>query len=169
VLVNGDFTTVSTREAETRSAQAAFLGDSFLDATADDFAAGGSGVSDLRENLAAIQLALWDIIQDGNQSRDGDGAITGQFILDAATNARFGDLMNFYEGLAADLAVDTSETAFFLQTPTDPIGFHAQDFVFRQSTLGIEVFITPEPGAGAFLIGSGVIACLVTRRRRTGH
>jgi hypothetical protein len=89
-------------------------------------------------------------------------------MLDDATNTRFGDLMNFYEGLAADLSVDTSDTAFFLQTPTDPIGVHAQDFVFRQSTLVVQGF-TPEPGPTAFLIGSGVIACLVTRRRRTWH
>ncbi len=168
-LVNGDFTTVSTREAQARSAQVAFLADAYMDAGADFFASGDSGNTDLRENLAGIQLALWDIIQDGNHSRDGDGAITGDFILADDTNARYGDLMNYYEGVAADQADYNSTTAFFLQNPTGPIGAHAQDFVFEQSTLGIEVFITPEPGPSAFLIGSGVIACIITRRRRTGH
>jgi hypothetical protein len=44
VLVNGDFTTVSTREAQVRSAQATYLADTYLDASAGDFATGGSGV-----------------------------------------------------------------------------------------------------------------------------
>ena len=62
----------------------AFLADSYLNATATTFTNGGqviftqnmAGSADLNNNLAAVSLSIWDIMQDG-----GNGLDTGSVRL----------------------------------------------------------------------------------------
>lgn len=104
-----------------RVSQVAWLADSYLGATAGSFSTGS-----LNDNLAGVNLAIWDIVQDG-----GNGFGAGQVQL-AASSAMYASLATYYEGLAAQSPLNyTSQTADWIQAPRSGATpyIHKQDYI----------------------------------------
>ena len=155
---NGDFTPVSTPPAAgalARAASASWLADTFLNTTSFTLAAGSA---DKNVNLSAIQVAIWDIVQDG-----GNGVGTGQGVIlidpsAAYANSTFAEMVtavSYYEGQAASHTTYTNSQVNFIQAPTSQSGgvfTHNQDFLAKASV--------PEPGAVTLFIGTSVLGMM---------
>jgi hypothetical protein len=153
-LTDGDFTTTDATSALHRSDEAAWLIDQYLNATAATFAGGASGSTNLVTNLAAVQLSIWDIIQDG-----GDGLGTGSFRTNGAAQTTYGSMVGYYETLAAGHSSYVTPNAIWIQSSESPLGTHAQDFATN----------TPEPDSLAIFVGlsiSGAGFFMGKRRRK---
>lgn len=132
--------------ASARAGQIAYLTDTYLGAA--NF---GNGFS-LQDNLAAINLSIWDIAQDG-----GDGLGAGSL---RATG--LGDLAGTYLTEAAGHGGYTSQTAAWIQAPVAYDTTHKQDYVTKT------VAAVPEPGTfPLLLLGLTGMGAWAARRRRT--
>ncbi len=149
VLTNGDYTTVSAAEANKRASEHAWLIENFINSTAATFAGGASGSTDLNTNLAAFQLAIWDINQDG-----GDGMSAGTFQL-GASSASYATQVNYFETLAAAHTTYTSNKVGFIQGPSTAIGAHQQFFSA----------VVPEPSTYAMMAGMVFAGTAMLRKR----
>lgn len=158
---NGDFTPDGDPNgtgAIFRAAAAGWLSDTYSNANA--FANIYS--SDTVTNLTAIQLALWDMIQDG-----GDGMAAGTFRLAVETGDRaaYGDLVAFYNAQASAAATGYSASSLFIQAPVTVSGStytHKQMFTGQQTAV-------PEPGTWALLAGTAAFGANLFRRRRAAR
>lgn len=154
-LVNGDFTTVSSPTAVARAASASWLADTYLNTT--DFNPVGSGNTAFQPNISAIQLSIWDILQDG-----ADGVNNGLVRTDATGSTAYSSLVTFYEAQALSHNNFSTSALKFVQAPvnfTAPSTFvHAQDFLSRTSV--------PEPGAVAMFVGTGVVGMMGLSMRK---
>jgi hypothetical protein len=149
VLVNADYVNpaISNSAANIRSSGAAYLTDNYLNATSFT-----NGVNtNVLANLVALQLAQWDIIQDG-----GDGLAAGTFRADAGAQTTYNSLVSLYETQAASNSSYASVRSLFIQAPTSAIGTHQQNF----STA------VPEPGVIAMLAGMVIPGAMFLRRRK---
>ncbi len=149
VLMNGDYTTVSTPEANKRASEHAWLIDNFINSTAATYAGGASGSTNLNVNLAAFQLAIWDINQDG-----GDGMSAGNLQL-GASSASYATEVNYFETLAAAHQTYSSTNDTFIQGPSTGIGAHAQFFSA----------VVPEPSTYAMMAGMAIAGAAMLRKR----
>lgn len=150
---NGDFTGAGNPNAAgalARAASASWLADTYLNTT--NFSAVGSGSTITNTNLTAIQVAIWDIVQDGG---NGVGTGQGMVILSAADNTTYGSIVNFFETQAATHTNYTNSQVTFVQSPNTLSGgvfTHNQDFLSKASV--------PEPGAVTLFIGTGVLGMM---------
>lgn len=135
----------SAAQAALRASQVAYLVDKWGNATVANVNAG-------RDQMAAVQLAIWDILQDG-----GDGLGAGSFQSNAGA---------VYQGLAAAVLADASSidssyvgSAIWIEAQRGATaGAHVQDWAYTP---------VPEPvfmqmGALVGLSGAGLL-----RRRRS--
>ncbi len=154
---NADFVspTITAGAAATRSSEVAWLVDTYLNSTVGTFSTLGSGSTSLLTNEVAIQLAIWDLTQDG-----GDGLGAGTLRVNGADLTTYGSIVTFYEG-AGQAGGQTTYTgkADFIQAPTSVIGTHSEYFAT----------VVPEPGTYAMIAGMSVPGLiLMARRRKTG-
>lgn len=122
-----------------RASEVAWLADQFQNRT---YYNGASGSTNSSMNASAVNIAIWDIVQDG-----GDGIHTGNgtVVVDDGSAANYSSLVSYYENLAAGHSSYTSTTAKFGQSPlfeNIPTG-HYQDFIYSTAT--------PTPEAGTSL------------------
>ena len=168
-LTAGDYAPAGAMTAAQRASEVAFLADNYLNATATTFTSGGqvtftqgmAGSADLNNNLAAVSLSIWDIMQDG-----GTGLDTGSVRLQNPAGTSYASLYNYpllqslsgyYEQQAAGNANYQSGTAYWIQAPVGPNGGHFQDYVAA----------VPEPSAVLpMLLGVGGLSALAVARRR---
>ena len=131
----------------------AYLLDNYLNANSFS---GVSGSNNLINNLVALQLAQWDILQDG-----GNGLSTGTFQTDASGITNYGGLVNYYETLASSNSSYNSLTDTWIQAPISQDGGHQQDFATNQANV-------PEPDAVASFMGLLVTGgtFLIKKRRK---
>ena len=155
-LTDGDIASVTLTQANTRSSEVAYLADNFLNAASFS---GASGSANAVDNLTAINLSLWDIVQDG-----GDGLSAGQVQAGASDASAYGSLVSYYEGLAALHTTYASDTATWVQAPQQTPGQHLQDYVYEKP-VGPQA--VPEPGMPTVLSClSLILGGLWLRRRR---
>lgn len=155
-------------EKARRANMTAYLAENFLNAKSFD---GLSGSGNVADNLAALNLAEWDIVQDG-----GDGLNQGSIRADASAFGAFGSMVGYYQAQALSHAAAVnqagasglaaaSSSAYWIQSPRDSAGGHLQDYVYLRP--GSAPTAVPEPGATAMLGCLGVVvAGLGLRRRR---
>lgn len=144
--------------AAQRASETAWLTDAYLGATAQTFSSGLSGSTVLTDNLAAVQLSIWDINQDG-----GDGMTAGNLQLASAYQTTLDGLVSYYEKQASYQTSYQSSTATWIQAPVAGDGTHLQDFV------ELSPAPVPEPGVlvtGASLIGMTGLGLIRGRRRQ---
>lgn len=145
-LTSQDYQPTGSLAASARAGQIAFLADNYLGATS--FSNGFS----LQDNMAAINLSIWDIAQDG-----GDGLGAGQLRADTDLGA----LTDTYLSQAAAHGSYTSQTAEWIQAPIACDNSHKQDYVTK-------VAAVPEPGTfPLLLLGLTGLGAWVVRKRRT--
>lgn len=158
-------------EKARRASQAAFLAEKYLNANAFD---GLSGSVNATDNLVALNLAEWDIIQDG-----GDGLNRGSIRADASALGAYSPLISYFQAQAQALSqaaaahqpgvngvAGTGGSAYWIQAPRDGLVGHLQDYVYVRP--GSAPAAVPEPGATAMLgCLSVVVAGVGLRRRRT--
>ena len=147
---------LGTVSAAQRASEVAYLADNYLNATT--FNNSGqvtfTGATDPTNNLAAVSLSIWDIMQDGGDGLGGGGVqLAGSTTNYSVLNA----LSGYYEQQAAAHSNYQSQTAEWIQAPIGPNGGHAQDYVTE----------VPEPaGFLPMLLGVGGLAALAVARRR---
>ena len=149
VLTNADYINpaISNSAANIRASESAYLSDTYLNATSFS-----NGVNNnVLANLVAIQIAQWDIIQDG-----GDGIGTGTFQTDSGAQTTYGSLVSLYETEAATHSSYSSVRSMFIQAPTSAVGTHQQNFTTA----------VPEPGVMAMLAGMVIPGAMLLRRRK---
>jgi len=85
-----------------RASEVAWLADQFQNRT---YYNGASGSTNSSMNASAVNMAIWDIVQDG-----GDGIHTGNgtVVVDDGAYANFSGLVSYYESLAAAHSTYTS-------------------------------------------------------------
>ncbi len=146
-LNSKDYKPVGTLAASARAGQIAFLADNYLGATS--FSNGFS----LQDNLAAINLSIWDIAQDG-----GDGLGAGEL----RANTNLSALTNTYLSQAASHSGYTSQTAEWIQAPVACDSSHKQDYVTKTAAV-------PEPGSfPLLLVGLTGLGGWAARKQRRG-
>ena len=149
VLTNADYINpaITNSAANTRASESAYLSDTYLNATTFS-----NGVNNnVLANLVALQLAQWDIIQDG-----GDGLATGTFRADSGAQTTYNSLVSLYETQAVANSSYSNSRSIFIQAPTSAIGTHQQNFTTA----------VPEPGVMAMLAGMVIPGALFLRRRK---
>lgn len=156
-LVNGDIANVSSSSAAERANMAGWLVNRYLNATAATFSGGFTGSSSLLMNLAALQISLWDIIDDG-----ANGLAAGTVLGDGTTQASYGGLVSYFETQAAAHSNEASPYVKFIQAPiSGPNLDHAQDFTTQ---------ITPEGNSLLMLLAALAvpgIGILLHRKRQS--
>jgi hypothetical protein len=146
-LTSSDYKTSGSLGSSSRAGEIAFLSDTYLNATAATFNNGHS----LQDNLAAVNLSIWDIAQNG-----GNGLTTGTFQAQGFDSA----LVDSFEAQAAAYTDDASSTAQWIQAPVDANGSHAQDFVA----------VVPEPATlPLLLVGLSGLGFWAAKRRRSAN
>ncbi len=145
--------TVTGAEAQKRADMAAYLLDTYLNASSFP---GVSGSTSLLDNLVALQLAEWDILQDG-----GNGISTGTFQLDSGGITNYNSLVNYYEGVASLHNTYVSLTDTWIQAPIANDGSHIQNFATNRANV-------PEPGTAANILGIVITGggYLIKKRRK---
>ena len=143
--------------AQSRADEAAYLADTYLSPSLGSTVDGSTFTA---MDLSAIQISIWDIIQDG-----ADGIANGQIKVDSS----YLSLVNFYEGKAAGFANTGSASSDWIQAPrnsSDPSN-HSQEFVFDGTPLHTTGSPVPEPGPLAMLasLGAAVGGLLLKRLR----
>lgn len=160
-LVSGDYVTVTAPVAAARAGEVAYLADTYLNASSFS---GASGSANVVNNLVALNLAGWDIIQSGGQG------LSGKVRVDSAAASSYGSLVNYYETLAAGHADYTSTTASWVQAPLDASGNHMQDYVYENHAPQGTPSPVPEPGMPTFLGCLGlVVGGLLLRRKQAAR
>ena len=158
-LTDGDLASVTVTQASARSSEVAWLADNFLNAATFS---GASGSTDLVDNLTAVNLSIWDIVNDG-----GDGMAAGHMQAQAKDPGGYIGLVGYYEGQAAGQTSYQSSTAMWIQAPQTTLGQHLQDYVYEQPGNSSAPQAVPEPGMPAFLSClSLVVGGLLLRRHR---
>ncbi len=146
-LTDGDIASTTLTQANGRASEAAYLADNYLNATRFS---GASGSTNATDNFTALNLSLWDILQDG-----GDGLTAGQVRTGASDAVAYGDLVSYYEGLAAGQTSYKSSTAGWVQAPQPSPGQHMQDYVYEKP---VSPQAVPEPGISAVLSSLSLVA-----------
>jgi hypothetical protein len=164
-LTNGDIATLTFTQATARAGEVAFLADHYLNAVSFD---GSSGSTNNVDNFAALNMSIWDIVEDG-----GDGLTMGQVQVgssDAGSSdaAAYGSLVGYYENQAASHTDYTSNTAGWIQAPEQPLGTHFQDYVYEKplTTPHGNPQAVPEPSLTAFGGCLSLVAGAFWLRRR---
>jgi hypothetical protein len=140
-----------------RASEVAWLADNFQNLKTFG---SGSGTTNYSTNQTAVNVAIWDIVQDG-----GDGVSKGTTQLDSSSTVNYSKYVSYYESLAAQHSTYTSSTAYFVQAPLNVPGAggtsHYQDFIYSTA------LPTPEAGTG---IAMGMLlfgGLFLFRRRNT--
>lgn len=158
-MTSSDFnpTNKSSLSYSSRASEVAWLADNFQNLKTFS---GASGSTSLATNQAAVNSAIWDIVQDG-----ADGVSKGSMQLSSSSATNYSKYVSYYESLAAQHTSYSSTTAYFVQSPLNVQGAdgtsHYQDFVYSTA------LPTPEAGTG---IAMGVLffgALLLFRRRNS--
>lgn len=150
----------TSAQATARADEVAFLIDAFTNSTAVTFS-NSSIDTNLKDNLAAIQLSIWDIVQDG-----GDGLASGTFQSNLSKGDKRNLLVGYYESIASQNSSYTSDTSTWIQAPVTS-GKHLQDFATSSTPGQIRVADVPEPGSFAMIAGLCVSGTGLAFRRRT--
>ena len=165
-LTNTDYITTggnpTAAQAQVRSAASAWILDTYGNTI--NFTGLGTGSSNLVDNTTAMQIAIWDLVQDG-----GDGVSAGTVRLDTALhgqatsdNAKFSPMVNFFESaaLAAANAVGGYKgRAYFIVAPTTN---SAGTFTHLQNFSAA----VPEPGEMTMILGVGMMGVAGIYRKR---
>ena len=175
-LNSSDYSPTGTMAASQRADEVAYLADNYLNATSITFTGGASGSTDLNNNLAAVSLSIWDIMQDG-----ANGLGTGSVQLWNPAGTQYSSLYNYslltsltgyYETQAAANAGYQSNTAYWIQAPRNSSDGHDQDYVIEGGggVIPHGPAAVPEPASlFPMLLGmSGLAALAVARRRKAG-
>ena len=158
-LTNGDIASLTFTQATARAGEVAFLADNYLNAVSFD---GSSGSTNTVDNFAALNMSLWDIVEDG-----GDGLTAGQVQAGSSDAAAYGSLVGYYENQAASHTDYTSNTAGWIQAPEQPLGTHFQDYVYEKPlTSHDNPQPVPEPSFTAFASCLSLVAGAFWLRRR---
>ncbi len=157
-----------------RAGAVAWLTDQYLNAASFSGYAGDTNPSD---NFAGVNLAIWDIVQDGG---DGFANGAGQVAL-AANQSNYLGLADYYEGLAKDYITThgySSNTVAWLQAPRTMSGgvpvldgkyeIHLQDYVTTAParTPMNTGSAAPEPPFSLLLLCFGLVGVGWRLRRR---
>lgn len=131
-----------------RSRAVAWLGTTYLNASLT------------AQQAAAIQLAIWDIVQDGGDglaagtfqvSGNGVASLAPTYISEAIANANWGG---------------PDETVFIQARRTTSAGDHLQDFIFHNPGTYVQVVPIPEPVFFQLGTLAGLGGLSLFRRRR---
>lgn len=153
-LAISDSQSLGAAGAQARASEAAYLIDSYLNATAGTFSSGASGQTDLATNLGGVQLALWDIVQDGGDGILGAGNFRAKSfgtLSDTATS----NLVNYYLNQAKAHSSYTGDAVWIQALRTVVLSDvpHDQDFTYTPHAA------IPEPAfvqCSVFLILGGI-------------
>lgn len=143
-MSNGDLANISAAVATQRADEVAYLTDHYLNVSAAAFAGGASGSTNFKDNMAAINLSIWDIVTDG-----GDGLSSGNLIGNAATIAKYGGMVTYYDSLAANWKGYKSNSVNWIQAPLNRQLGHKQDFDFATPEGSSLALMCPTLGIGA--------------------
>jgi hypothetical protein len=166
-LTPQDFNPITTGLPESQRAnEIAWLIDKYTLADATTFSNGKSGTTDLNQNLAAVQLAIWNISEDGGGKLAG-----GNVYLDNPNeNSIYSPFVSYYENLAGLNVFYKSNNAHWIQAPLDGNFNHMQDFSLDVTQVGqTPPPAVPEPSFVAFAICMAIVAGTFVARRRLAH
>lgn len=143
---SSDFKPSGSLSAAARASEVAYLSDHYLGASNTSF---GNKLS-LQQNMAAVNLSIWDIAQDG-----GDGLSAGSLRADGRYDSQVAAL----ESQASRNSTYQSSTADWIQAPISKSGEHKQDYIATAAV--------PEPATlPLLLIGIAGMGIWAYRRRQ---
>ena len=156
-----DYNPTGSLAYQTRADEVAYLTDTYVNSTATTFAGGASGSTNLLNNLASVQLSIWDIIEEGNVALNTS-------LVTSSEVSQYGGMVNYYLNQATSHSTYTSSTASWIQAPITVSGgtwSHTQDFTYSTQSYGNTT--VPEPSPVTTILAFCILgAGLILRRTR---